>query len=70
MKFKIRINTELARISGNFMFLSRKPIINPAHKFLNVNNCWYFDIYEQDEFQSAELSMKKVIITLGCVFES
>ena len=32
---------------------------NPAHKCSNANNCWHFNIYEQDKYH--ELSMEKVL---------
>ena len=49
MKFKLLITTVIAKINGNFRFESQKLVIYPA------NNCWHFNIYEQNKFH-AQLS--------------
>ena len=35
-----------------FMLNSNEHEIYPAHTCLNVNNCWHFNIYEQDIFHA------------------
>ena len=35
-----------------------------AHKCRNANNCWHFNIYEQEKFH-AEFSMNKVLHPRG-----
>ena len=37
MKFKLLINSEIAKIMGNFRFKSPKPDIYPANKYKNAN---------------------------------
>ena len=41
-------------------FKSLRCCFYPAHKCKNANNCWYFNIYEQDKFR-VESSMKTVL---------
>ena len=55
MKFKMLINIEIAKIDGIFRFNLLETAIYPANKCLNANNCWHFNIYEQDKFH-AQLS--------------
>ena len=55
MKFKLLINIEIVKIDGIFRLNSLEPAIYPANKCLNANNCWHFNIYEQDKFH-AQLS--------------
>ena len=50
MKFELLINVEIVKISGKFGLKTKKLVIHPAHKCYNVNNCWHFNIYEQDKF--------------------
>ena len=52
MKFQLLINVEIIKISGKFRFKTQKLVIYPANKCLNANNCWHFNIYEQDKFLS------------------
>ena len=33
-----------------FMLNSAEHKIYPAHKCLNANNCWHFNIYEHDKY--------------------
>ena len=47
MKFQLLINVEVVKISGKFRFKTRKLVL---HQF--ANNCWHFNIYEQDKFYS------------------
>ena len=46
------ISTAHKEVSG---FKSLRCCIYHANKCLNANNCWHFDIYEQDKFR-AQLS--------------
>ena len=55
MKFKPLINTDIAKINGNFRYKSLKTVIYPADRCENANNCWHFNINEQDKFH-AQLS--------------
>ena len=56
MKFQLLLGVEIAKIIGIFRFESPKPVIYPANKCLNANNCWHFNkINEQDKFY-AQLS--------------
>ena len=48
-KSKIPANKEVS------CFKSLRCCIYHANKCLNANNCWHFDIYEQDKFR-AQLS--------------
>ena len=50
MKFKLLIKNKIAQINEILKCQSPKSIINPTHKSQNANNCWHFDIYEQDKF--------------------
>ena len=50
MKFQLLINAEIVKISGKFRFIPQNLVIYPANKCLNANNCWHFNIYEQDNF--------------------
>ena len=52
MKFQLLIDVEIVKISGKFRFRTKKLVIDPAHKCLNANNCWHFNIYEQDKSKS------------------
>ena len=40
------------------MLKSAEHEIFPAHKFLNVNNCWHFNIYEKEINVISLLSLK------------
>ena len=35
-------------------FKTLRCYINRANKFKNANNCWHFNIYEQDKFHAHE----------------
>ena len=50
MKFQLLINAEIVKNCGKFRFKTQKLVIHLAHKCLNTNNCWHFNIYEQDKF--------------------
>ena len=73
-KFELLINIKKAKsmeISGlnhqSRLFILQINVKMPT--MLNANNCWHFNIYEQDKFhaQLTEFSMKKSFITLGPV---
>ena len=60
MKFKLLINTEIAKINGDFRFKSPKPVIYLyTHKFE-----MHFNIYEQAKFH-AQLSEHEKFYNLG-----
>ena len=50
MKLTVLINTRIAQINRCVRFRSPKPLIYPADKCLNANNCWHFNVYQQDKF--------------------
>ena len=56
MKFQLLINVEIVKTCGKFRFKTKKLVIYPAHKINvkmpNANDCWHFNIYEQDKFSS------------------
>ena len=37
----------------------------PAHKCKNANNCWHFNIYEQENFILSSVEHEKSFITSG-----
>ena len=65
MKFKILISR---KISTNSVFswaqISLKCYIFPAHTCQNANNCYHFNIYEQEKFH-AKLSVEHDFYNLG-----
>ena len=49
------ISNRLSRSRGYktfFMLSSSETKIYLTHKFQNANNCWHFNIYEQDKLQA------------------
>ena len=65
MKFQLLIKTKIPTNNEVSSFKSLRCGIYHANKFLNANNCWHFNNYEQGISCSAELSMKKSFITSG-----
>ena len=55
MKFQLLIKTKIPANKEVLCFKSLRCCIYHANKCLNANNCWHFDIYEQDKFR-AQLS--------------
>ena len=55
MKFQLLIKTKIPANKEVSCFKSLRCCIYHANKCLNANNCWHFDIYEQDKFR-AQLS--------------
>ena len=55
MKFQLLIKTKIPANKEVSCFKSLRYCIYHANKCLNANNCWHFDIYEQDKFR-AQLS--------------
>ena len=49
-KFKLLIKTELPTNEEVYCFKSLRCCIYHANKCKNANNCWHFNIYEQDKF--------------------
>ena len=54
-KFQLLIKTKILTNEEVSCFKPLIYCIYPANKLLNDNNCWHFNIYEQDKF-SAQLS--------------
>ena len=54
-KFQLLIKTKIPTNKEVSCFKSLKCCIYHANKCLNANNCWGFNIYEQDKFR-AQLS--------------
>ena len=54
-KFQLLIETKLPTNKEVYCFKSLRCCIYHAYKCLNANNCWHFNIYEQDKF-CAQLS--------------
>ena len=55
MKFQLLIKTKIPANKEVSYFKSLRCCIYHANKCLNANNCWHFNIYEQDKFR-AQLS--------------
>ena len=55
MKFQLLIKTKIPANKEVSCFKSLRCCIYHANKCLNANNCWHFNIYEQDKF-CAQLS--------------
>ena len=54
-KFQLLIKTKILTNGEVYCFMSLRCCIYHANKCLNANNCWHFNIYEQDKFH-AQLS--------------
>ena len=54
-KFQLLIKTKILANEEASRFKSLRSCIYHAEKCLNANNCWHFNIYEQDKFR-AQLS--------------
>ena len=54
-KFQLLIKTIIPANEEVSFFKSLRCCIYHANKCLNANNCWHFDIYEQDKIR-AQLS--------------
>ena len=55
MKFQLGIKSKITTNKEVSCFKSLRCCIYHANKCLNANNCWHFNIYEQDKFH-AQLS--------------
>ena len=55
-KFQMLIKTKIPTNEKVSCFKSLRSCIYHANKCLNANNCWHFNIYEQDKFH-AQLSL-------------
>ena len=54
-KFQLVIKTKIPTNEEVYCFKSLRCCIYPADKCLNANDCWHFNIYEQDKI-CAQLS--------------
>ena len=52
------INIKISRYSDFVDSDKPRMLFFPAHKFLNANSCWHFNIYEQEKFYAQELNKK------------
>ena len=55
LNFQLLIKTKIPANDEVSCFKSLRCCIYHANKFLNGNNCWHLNIYEQDKFR-AQLS--------------
>ena len=53
-KFQLLINTKIPTNKEDSCLKSVRCFIYHANKCLNVNNCWHFNIYEQDNFHAQQ----------------
>ena len=51
-KFELLIKTKIPTNKEITCFKSLRLCIYHAYKCLNANNCWHFNIYEQDKFRA------------------
>ena len=65
MKLQLHIKTEIPTNKEVSCFKSLRCCIYHANKYENANDCWHFNIYEQDKFPAQLRSMKKYFLTLG-----
>ena len=52
MKFQFLMKTKMLKNKDLSCVKTLRCCIYPAHKCLNANNCWHFNIYEQDKFHA------------------
>ena len=68
-----RSGPEVIKLFLFFMLNSSEREIFPAHKYLNANNCWHFNIYKQENSILGLSEPKKpnfwIFFILMCIFK-